>query len=108
MYFRILKNPAPTPLLPAALTGISTFAHMINVDFFKDLLQVLKDLISMEESIPQDGGIESPTPIPMLELVSRRLMCIVTAFELLSGQGSLFMISTELVFLNLSRGGSEH
>ena len=90
LYFRILKNPTPTPLLPAALTGISTFAHMVNVDFFKDLLQVLKNLISMEESAPEDGGIETPTSTHVLEPVSRQLMCIVTAFELLSGQGTLF------------------
>ena len=70
---------------------------MVNIDFFKDLLQVLKDLISMEESTPDDGGIISPTSIHVLEPVSRQLMCIVTAFELLSGQGSLLMISTELV-----------
>ena len=90
LYFRILKNPTPTPLLPAALTGISTFAHMVNVDFFKDLLQVLKNLISMEEIAPEEGGIETPTWIHVLEPVSRQLMCIVTAFELLSGQGTLF------------------
>jgi nucleolar complex protein 3 len=77
----------PTPLLPAALTGISTFAHMVNIDFFKDLLQVLKDLISVEESTSEDGDIEPPASIHMLERVSRRLICIVTAFELLSGQG---------------------
>ena len=69
---------------------------MVNIDFFKDLLQVLKGLISMEESISEDGGIEPPTH--MLELVSRQLMCIVTAFELLSGQGPLFMLSTKQIF----------
>lgn len=95
LYFRILKNPTPTPLLPAALTGISTFAHMVNVDFFKDLLQVLKNLISMEE----DGRIETPESIHVLEPVSRQLMCIVTAFELLSGQGTfVHIISTGTCF----------
>jgi nucleolar complex protein 3 len=54
---------------------------MVNIDFFKDLLKVLKNLISMEESAPEDGSLEP---------VSRQLMCIVTAFELLSGQGSFF------------------
>ena len=69
---------------------------MVNIDFFKDLLKVLKNLISMEESAPEDGGIESPTSILP---VSRQLMCIVTAFELLSGQGSfVLMISTEQFF----------
>ena len=78
--------------MPAALTGISTFAHMVNVDFFKDLLQVLKNLISMEESATEDGEIELPTTIHVfnLEPVTRQLMCIVTAFELLSGQGTSF------------------
>ena len=71
---------------------------MVNIDFFKDLLQVLKNLISMEEIISGDGSIESPTSIHMLELVSHRLMCIITAFELLSGQGSLFIISTAQFF----------
>ena len=73
---------------------------MVNIDFFKDLLKVLKNLISMEESAPEDGGIESPTSILFkLEPVSRQLMCIVTAFELLSGQGSfVLMISTEQFF----------
>lgn len=63
---------------------------MVNIDFFKDLLKVLKNLMSMEESAPEDGGIGSPTTIHVLEPVSRQLMCIVTAFELLSGQGSFF------------------
>ena len=63
---------------------------MVNIDFFKDLLQVLKNLISMEGSSPEDGVIETPTSIHVLEPVSRQLKCIVTAFELLSGQGSLF------------------
>jgi len=60
---------------------------MVNIDFFKDLLQVLKDLIPMEETPSED--IESPASVHVLEGVSRGLMCIVTAFELLSGQGSL-------------------
>ena len=75
---------------------------MVNIDFFKDLLQVLKVLISMEESTSEDDGIESSASIHILDQVSRQLMCIVTAFELLSGQGSLFTISTEQVFKNLA------
>lgn len=74
---------------------------MVNINFFKDLLQVLKDLISMEELTPED----SPTSGHVLEGVSRRLMCIVTAFELLSGQGSTFMISTETGFEKKKNAG---
>lgn len=85
LYFRILKNPTPTPLLPAALRGISKFAHLVNIDFFKDLLKVLKTLVSAEsEDIGNDvvnGTVKETRD------VQHRLLCIVTAFELLSGQG---------------------
>jgi len=57
--------------------------------YYEDLLQVLKDLTS---TAPEDGSIEFPAPNHMSEGVSRRLMCIVTAFELLSGQGEALNI----------------
>ncbi|KAF8559543.1 nucleolar complex-associated protein 3 [Imleria badia] len=88
LYFRILKNPHPTPLLPAALRGISKYAHLVNVDFFRDLMQVLKSLI-MRESDKIDSesrSLEQKTDI------QHRLLCIVTAFELLSGQGEALNI----------------
>ncbi|KAF8590512.1 nucleolar complex-associated protein 3 [Ramaria rubella] len=91
LYFRILKSPNWTPLLPAALQGLSRYAHMVNIDFFEDLMQVLKDLIegtsdetkSME--LYSDGGGADTG-------VKHRLFCIVTAFELLSGQGEALNI----------------
>ncbi|PPQ78071.1 hypothetical protein CVT25_015605 [Psilocybe cyanescens] len=97
LYFRILKSPTPTPLLPAALSGISRFAHLVNIDFFKDLMKVLKDLIAMEEEAAityadlDAAGSQSA-------FISRQLLCIVTAFELLSGQGeALNMDLTDFV-----------
>lgn len=81
LYFSILKNPKPTPLLPGALQGISRFAHLVNVDFFKDLLKVLKDLIALEEEDMEDEMSKD------VREIQHRLLCIVTAFELLSGQG---------------------
>lgn len=84
LYFRVLKNPAPTPLLPAALQGISRFAHLVSIDFFKDLLAVLRELIVREGDEEEIGASER---------VRLRLACIVTAFELLSGQGPLSSIS---------------
>ncbi|CAA7271730.1 unnamed protein product [Cyclocybe aegerita] len=93
LYFRILKNPTPTPLLPSALSGISRFAHLVNIDFFKDLMKVLRDLIAMEEPVASDTpDLRSANTQDMSEGVSRRLMCIVTAFELLSGQGEALNI----------------
>ncbi|KAF8654101.1 hypothetical protein AX16_003634 [Volvariella volvacea WC 439] len=88
LYFSILKNPNPTPLVPAALHGISKFAHLVNIDFFKDLMNVLKNLIemyAMDETVPED----SPQ---MTRDIQHRLLCIVTAFELLSGQGEALNI----------------
>ncbi|KAG1827333.1 nucleolar complex-associated protein-domain-containing protein [Suillus subaureus] len=92
LYFRILKHPRPTPLLPAALRGISKFAHLINIDFFKDLMQVLKDLILREalEENPSDDS--EPFDIDATTDIQHRLLCIVTAFELLSGQGEALNI----------------
>ncbi|KAF4615231.1 hypothetical protein D9613_003031 [Agrocybe pediades] len=92
LYFRILKNPTPTALLPAALSGISRFAHLVNIDFFKDLMKVLKDLIAMEEEAAI-ADLESPgSSASHAAFISRQLKCIVTAFELLSGQGEALNI----------------
>lgn len=43
-YFRILKARSPK-LMGAVLEGLARYAHLINQDFFGDLLEVLKDLI---------------------------------------------------------------
>jgi len=99
LYFRILKNPTPTPLLPSALSGISKFAHLVNIDFFKDLMRVLKDLISIkeeaEEDVSEGGDRASREPLPTFQGVLLKLMCIVTAFELLSGQGEALNIDLD-------------
>ena len=87
LYFRILKNPEPTPLLPAALEGIAKFAHLVNIDFFKDLMQVLKQLTSRESSASGDVSTSGSELTTHAGVVRHQLLCIVTAFELLSGQG---------------------
>ncbi|KAG6332574.1 hypothetical protein ID866_6516 [Astraeus odoratus] len=96
LYFRILKNPRPTPLLPAALRGISKFAHLVNVDFFKDLMQVLRNLItrdySDEDEHEDDTDTLDPRSSDYVTDIQHRLLCIVTAFELLSGQGEALNI----------------
>ncbi|KAG6911501.1 hypothetical protein DXG01_014575 [Tephrocybe rancida] len=88
LYFRIIKNPRPTPLLPTALHGISKFAHLVNIDFFKDLMAVLKELISRDSNDDEDNDTIDPT-VTSANNIRHRLLCIVTAFELLSGQGTL-------------------
>ncbi|KAL5511832.1 hypothetical protein ACEPAH_5050 [Sanghuangporus vaninii] len=92
LYFRILKSDRSTPLLPAALQGISRFAHLVNIDFFRDLLQVLREHVSLVPKSEQtkEETVAEPNKESMISDahgMHQRLHCIVTAFELLSGQG---------------------
>uniref|UniRef100_A0A8C8MCA1 Nucleolar complex protein 3 homolog n=1 Tax=Oncorhynchus tshawytscha TaxID=74940 RepID=A0A8C8MCA1_ONCTS len=45
IYFRILKKAQKSILLPSVLEGLAKFAHLINLEFFDDLLNVLQHLI---------------------------------------------------------------
>jgi len=54
-------------------------------------MKTLKHIISKEEELPT-SSVDLVEPIETSESVSRRLMCIVTAFELLSGQGASFLV----------------
>ncbi|GAN09113.1 nucleolar complex-associated protein 3 [Mucor ambiguus] len=81
-YFRILKKQTSSPLLPAVLEGLSRFAHLISVDFFDDLLNALKDVMHSFEDSNDISRTSSGT--------RKRLLCIITAFQLLSGQGEAF------------------
>ncbi|KAI9473913.1 MAG: CBF/Mak21 family-domain-containing protein [Benjaminiella poitrasii] len=78
-YFRILKKQTSSPLLPAVLEGLSLFAHLISVDFFDDLLNALREVMQSFE----DSNVISRTSSG----TRKRLLCIITAFQLLSGQG---------------------
>lgn len=84
LYFLILKNPTRSPLLPAALEGLARFAHLVNIDFFRDLLLVLKKIIKDESDDDEDDVYDVAVTGRRVRL---RLLGIVTAFELLSGQG---------------------
>ncbi|KAI1393725.1 nucleolar complex-associated protein 3 [Hypoxylon trugodes] len=91
-YFRILKQRVPH-LMGAVLEGLSKYAHLINQDFFGDLLEALKDLIrhsdafqngDEEEEQEEDEDEDEDTPVrnPSREA----LLCTATAFALLAGQ----------------------
>ncbi len=79
-------------MLSGALDGISRFAHLINIDFFKDLLAVLKTLISRVDDEDHQGSDDETGRLlwnrKHEDRLRQRLLCIVTAFELLSGQGT--------------------
>ncbi|OCF44668.1 nucleolar complex protein 3 [Kwoniella heveanensis CBS 569] len=111
LYFSILKNPTRTPLLPGALEGISTYAHFINIDFFRDLLAVLRKIIADQQaaensSAANDDDEEEDGPstaqvdaVGASQRIRIRLLAIVTAFDILSGQGEALNIDLA-VFIN--------
>ncbi|KAF5866419.1 hypothetical protein ETB97_011971 [Aspergillus alliaceus] len=89
VYFRILKLRVPT-LMGPVLEGLAKYAHLINQDFFGDLLEALKDLIGhadraeLEDDDTEDEDAESATT--SRDAQREALLCTVTAFALLQGQ----------------------
>ncbi|KAG0357548.1 hypothetical protein BGZ54_000288, partial [Gamsiella multidivaricata] len=91
-YFRILKHAPGSTLLPAVLEGLAKFAHLINVDFFTDLLEVLKKIMV--------GGTDAHNFDPYTPANRRtQLLCIVTAFHLLQGQGEALNIDLKAFYV---------
>uniref|UniRef100_A0A7N5K965 Nucleolar complex protein 3 homolog n=1 Tax=Ailuropoda melanoleuca TaxID=9646 RepID=A0A7N5K965_AILME len=83
-YFRILKNAQRSPLLPSVLEGLAKFAHLINVEFFDDLLVVLHSVI-------ESGDLS----------YRESLHCVHTAFHILSGQGDVLNIDPMKFYTHL-------
>ena len=73
--------------MPAALQGIAKFAHLVSVDFFRDLLKAIKTVMTCIGAADSEEFSSYITP------VYHRLLCISTAFELLSGQGKRTILS---------------
>ncbi|KAF7537712.1 hypothetical protein G7Z17_g12800 [Cylindrodendrum hubeiense] len=96
-YFRILKLRMPH-LMGAVLEGLAKYSHLINQDFFGDLLEALKDLIRHSdndanedpaadgEEEEQEQEEEDDDDVPTRNLTREALLCTVTAFALLAGQ----------------------
>ncbi|ROW12765.1 hypothetical protein VMCG_00275 [Cytospora schulzeri] len=89
-YFRILKQRVPH-LMGATLEGLSKYSHLINQDFFGDLLEALKDLIrhseeDMEPEEAEDDEDEEKEEPTVRNTTREALLCTVTAFTLLAGQ----------------------
>ena len=88
-YFRILKARVPS-LMGAVLEGLAKYAHLINQDFFGDLLEALKDLAiqaaaSLDET-EEDDNFTKDTHNATRNATRESLLCIITAFALLEGQ----------------------
>ncbi|KAK4456135.1 nucleolar complex-associated protein-domain-containing protein [Podospora aff. communis PSN243] len=87
-YFRILKQRSPH-LMGAVLEGLAKYSHLINQDFFGDLLEALKDLIryAQKDEDGDEDNDEDDDDTPTARDTSREAMlCTVTAFALLAGQ----------------------
>ncbi|KAG5982944.1 hypothetical protein E4U55_001080 [Claviceps digitariae] len=110
-YFRILKQRSPH-LMGAVLEGLAKYAHLINQDFFGDLLEALKDLIrhsdeDAENSPAEDDQTQTTDQVldnhdddadehdddddhgaeaSIRNLTREALLCTVTAYALLAGQ----------------------
>ncbi|CAD5110841.1 DgyrCDS202 [Dimorphilus gyrociliatus] len=83
-YFRILKFHVKSNLLAAVLEGLAKFAHLINLDFFDDLFNLLKQLI---EEV--DLGL------------TESLHCIHTAMTILSSVGDTLNIDPIAFYVHL-------
>ncbi|KAF2400715.1 nucleolar complex protein-like protein 3 [Trichodelitschia bisporula] len=89
LYFRILKARTPH-LMGAVLEGLARYAHLINQDFFGDLLEALKDLIRDAEEDEEEEQDEQQ----VRNITREQLLCVVTAFALLQGQEASKAAST--------------
>ena len=84
-YFRILKAEERNMIGPV-LEGLAKFSHLINQDFFGDLLEVLKDLIRNFESLMLNTDEDIGKHEFLHDVLRPLLLCIRTAFALLEGQ----------------------
>jgi nucleolar complex protein 3 len=87
-YFRILKIRSPH-LTGAVLEGLARYAHLINQDFFGDLLEALKDIINQADFTNGPDRDESAVEVDenaVRNMTRETLLSTQTAFTLLSGQ----------------------
>ena len=90
-YFRILKL-GTSHLMGAVLEGLAKFAHLINQEFFGDLLEALKEIVTQASST--DNAAEEGEDIESIggevhatrNMTREVLLSTQTAFTLLSGQ----------------------
>lgn len=84
-YFRILKERVPQ-LMGAVLEGLAKFAHLINQDFFGDILEALKDIIRQAQAESDQNEEEQSEAHQERDRMRESLLAIQTAFTLLSQQ----------------------
>ncbi|VDM01680.1 unnamed protein product [Schistocephalus solidus] len=78
VYFKILKTTSDSNLLSAVLAGLSTYAHVINVEYVENLLQLCNGVLSNERSIIQDS-----------------LHCVHTALSILNSSSAASILNVD-------------
>jgi nucleolar complex protein 3 len=96
-YFRILKAKIPN-LMGAVLEGLAKHAHLINQDFFADILEALREIIRATETEDDEEG--NGRSGSQRDGTRESLLCIVTAFALLQGQEGKAAVKTLHLDLN--------
>uniref|UniRef100_T1IQI0 NOC3-like protein n=1 Tax=Strigamia maritima TaxID=126957 RepID=T1IQI0_STRMM len=86
IYFKILKRDTKSQVLASVLEGLAKFAHLINVEFFDDLISILHKLI-------ESGNLT----------YRENLHCVQTVFTILSGQGSALNVDPQRFYTHLYR-----
>lgn len=82
-YFKILKARVPS-LMGAVLEGLAKYAHLINQDYFGDILEALKDIINQAQAA--EGVEEEADEVDERNRTRESLLSTQTAFTLLSQQ----------------------
>ncbi|GMR60154.1 hypothetical protein PMAYCL1PPCAC_30349, partial [Pristionchus mayeri] len=70
IYFSILRRMPTVALLQPVLEGLSKFAHLLNVEFFSDMIKCMEEIIDNKE-------------LSILDTLN----CVNTVFIILSGDG---------------------
>ncbi|GMS81051.1 hypothetical protein PENTCL1PPCAC_3226, partial [Pristionchus entomophagus] len=70
IYFSILRRMPTVALLQPVLEGLSKFAHLLNVEFFSDMIKCMEDLIDNQD-------------LSILDTLN----CVNTVFIILAGDG---------------------
>ena len=85
---RIIKLKIGFRLLPAALTGLASITHLINMDTVQDLLTLLRNLLEDK----------APAAPPLVQLY-----CVNCALRTLSGPGEELNLDNEVFIIGLQK-----
>jgi len=84
IYFRVLKSFPKSSLMGAVLEGLAKFAHLINIEFFGDLVSVFQHLLQTDFLTNRDG-----------------FLMVNTVFNILSGQGEILNIDPSSFYTHM-------